>query len=185
VLAEELVIIDTTSSLWSAVRPLVDVALQIEQQDNTYSWHGWSKEHITAFLRSLPAHCTLLVGVWQVDATAVDMHEQLLLGCVCEVVDGAVSSVRTFDALVEAGLPPIAQLEPGYIHAQELMRITREQVAPVAWALFTDKMTWDEWILTDVDNEHSFDKKDLLTSLTQQGRCVLLGSQVASQHHHL
>lgn len=184
-LAEELVVIDATSPLWNAVRPLLDIALQLEQQDSSYSWHGWRKEDITTFLKTLPTHCSLLVGVWQVDATVADLSEQLSLGCICEIVAGEVQSIRTFGALVDAGLPPIEQLEPGYIHAQELMRITKEQVAPVAWALFTDKMSWDEWLLTDANNESMLNKKELLASLTQQGRCVLLGSQAAQRHHHI
>jgi hypothetical protein len=186
VLVEELAVIDAASPLWGAVRPLLDAALRIEQQDSSYSWHGWRKEDINAFLKALPAHCSLLVGVWQVDASAAEMSEQLMLGCVCEVVAGEISSVRTIETFTEAGLPPIAQLEPGYDHAQELIRITGKQVAPVAWAIFTDKVTWDEWLLTDRDNEHTLDKGELLTSLTQQGRCVLLGSQVAQRRlHHL
>lgn len=183
-LADELVLVDGTSPLWNAVRPLLDVALQLEQQDNSYSWHGWRKEFMTKFLKALPPHCSLMVGVWQVDPTVANVQEQLSLGCICEVVTGEVHSVRTFAALVDAGLPPVEQLEPGYIHAQELMRVAREQVAPVAWALFTDKISWDEWLLTNGDNEPMLDKKDLLASLTQQGRCVLLGSQVAQRHHH-
>jgi hypothetical protein len=184
VLTKEIVVIDATSPLWSAIRPLLDVALQIEQKDSSYSWHGWRKEDINASLKILPAHCSLLVGVWQVDTTVAEKPEKLSLGCVCEVIDGEVYSVRTFEAFVDAGLPPIAQLEPGYMHAQALIRIAGEQVAPVAWALFTDQVTWDEWLLTDVDNEPTRGKKDLLASLTQQGRCVILGSQVNQHRHH-
>jgi hypothetical protein len=185
VLIEELAVIDATSPLWSAVRPLLDVALQIEQQDNSYSWHGWRKEDINAFLKPLPAHCSLLIGVWQEDTSVPEMSEQLVLGCVCEVVNGEVCSIRTIETFIDVGLPPIAQLEPGYIHAQELIRIAGKQVAPVAWALFTDKVTWDEWLLTEIDTEHHLNKSELLTSLTQQGRCVLLGSQINQRHHHL
>ena len=48
-----------------------------------------------------------------------------------------VRSIRTFEALIAAGLKPIKQLEPSYEEALEIMRAARVQIAPVAWALFT------------------------------------------------
>jgi len=62
------------------------------------------------------------------------------------------------------------------------MRVVRLQVAPAAWALFTDKPTWDEWILTDDGKSGIVDKGVLLAGLAQQGRCVLLGNQTQHQH---
>ncbi|GCE21005.1 hypothetical protein [Dictyobacter kobayashii] len=180
--AEEFVVVDATSPLWNAARPFLDIALRIEQQDDSYLWHGWNKASIDAFLQKLPPHCSLMLGVWQVDAA--QEQETLWLGCICEVVDGAVCSLRTFVALEDSRLPAIAQLEPGYIHAQELIRVTKGQVAPVAWALFTDKTTWDEWLLAaDADGQPT-DKGEALAALARQGRCVLLGSQVTHHPHH-
>lgn len=40
---EELVVLDAESTLWKAVRPLLDVALRLEQ-DGAYVWHGWNKQ---------------------------------------------------------------------------------------------------------------------------------------------
>ncbi|GLV60184.1 hypothetical protein KDH_70060 [Dictyobacter sp. S3.2.2.5] len=178
--AEEFVVVDATSSLWHAVRPLLDLALKIEQQQQ--DWHGWNKASIDAFLQTLPSHCSLMLGVWQVDAG--QEQETLWLGCVCEVLNGAVCSLRTFAALDDPALPALQELEPGFSHAQELIRITKGQVAPVAWALFTDKATWDEWLLTTDAYGHPTDKGELLAALAQQGRCVLLGSEVAHHPHH-
>ena len=48
-----------------------------------------------------------------------------------------VRSVPLNEALIAAGLKPIKQLEPGYEDALEIMRMARVQIAPVAWALFT------------------------------------------------
>ena len=178
-LAEELLILDATSGLWPPVRPLLDVALRLERDDDTYVWHGWSKRQIHQFLQRLPAHCTLVVGVWETgaDEQTVLGHESLVIGCVCEVVDGEVSTVRTLETLTDADLPSVKELEPGFEHAREIMRVVQTQVAPVAWALFTDKTTWDEW-LVGADN-----KGELLTSFARQGRCVLMGSQI--RHHCL
>jgi hypothetical protein len=53
------------------------------------------------------------------------------------------------------------------------MRITGIQVAPVAWALFTDQTTWNEWLFAEDD------KDELIASLAKQGRCVLMGSQAS------
>ncbi len=184
-LAEELVVLNADSPLWNAVQPLLNAALKLEQQNESYCWHGWKKADVTTFLQSLPAHCTLLTAVWEVgesqarDEPNEQERETLILGCVCEVLDGEVHSVRTFDALPD--LPSLEQLEPGIPHALELMRVIRAQIAPVAWALFTDKKAWDEWLYTESDGGVAVDKGDLLASLAQQGRCVLMGSQA----HHI
>ncbi|GCE24594.1 hypothetical protein KDA_00780 [Dictyobacter alpinus] len=182
-LAEELIVVDAASPLWNNARPLLDIALKIEQQNGSYTWHGWQKESINAFMQGLPAHCALIAGVWQEDVA--QQQESLWLGCVLEVREGVVCSIRTFAAFEDAGLPPTTQLEPGFAHAQELLSLTKSLIAPVAWALFTDKTTWDEWLLTDNDVEQHIDKGQLLASFSQQGRCVLLGSQVSQHRHHL
>ena len=64
VLAEELCVLDGDSALWRPARPLLDAALRLEQNDDTYSWHGWNKQQIIAFLDQLPQKCSLVVGVW-------------------------------------------------------------------------------------------------------------------------
>ena len=184
-LAEDLFIVDATSPLWNAVRPLVEAVLRLEQNDDNYTWYGWTKSSLQTFLSSLSGHCSLMAGVW--DEQAVEEktgHEPLVLGCVCEVVEGVVRSIRTFDALAQADLPPTALLEPGYEHAQALMRAARAHVAPVAWALFTDKTTWDEWLFTTSNNRVELDKGEMLAAFVQQGRCVLMGSQTLQLHHH-
>ncbi len=150
------------------------------EQDDSYTWHGWSKAQITAFLKQLPVHCTVLGGVWSV-ATNEQQQEKLVFSCVCEVVHGEVQTIRTFEALTDADLPLYEDLEPGFEHALEIMRVVRQTIAPVAWALFTDKNTWDEWLYTG--DGQIVDKGSLLASLAQQGRCVLMGSQ--AQHDHL
>ena len=184
-LAEDLVVLDGESPLWSAVRPLLEAALLLEQRDDSYAWHGWKKGQIDRFLQRLPEHCSLLVGVWQEEGMQAQ-QEELVLGCVCEVMAGEVCSIRTFAALTDQSLPPVEQLEPGYQHALDLMRAARLEVAPVAWALFTDKVTWDEWLFSKGDENtgvHEIDKGTLLAAFASQGRCVLMGSQSA-QHHH-
>jgi hypothetical protein len=189
VLAEELVVYDADSPLWQATKPLFEIAWKLEQGDDTYNWHGWRKDRVDAFLASLPPHCSLMVGVWRSeDSSLVDPTGQttdtLLLGFVCEINAAEVRSIRTFASLTDPRLPTIQELEPGYQHALELMRIAREQVAPVAWALFTDEQTWNEWITTENDRDAAdgvVDKGKLLTQFAQQGRCVLLGSQTI--HH--
>jgi hypothetical protein len=191
VLAEEFTVLDAASPLWNSARPLVDVALRLEQNDDSYVWHGWQKHQIEAFLKSLPEHCTLLIGVWETNSTRSiepqDRQEQevLHLGCVCEVIRGEMYSIRTFVALTDADadLPPMNQLEPGYQHALELMRAARIQVAPVAWALFTDKLTWDAWLFTEDEHSGAIDKGEVLTAFARQGRCVLMGSQTV--YHHI
>ncbi len=183
-IAEELVVLDADTALWRAARPLLDVVLQIEQQDLAYSWHGWCKEPIDAFLKKLPALCSLVVGVWEIVPATDSAEEQevMVLGCVCEVVDGVVRSIRTFDALTAAGLKPLKELEPGIQDAMEIMRLARMHVAPVAWALFTDKATWDEWLYAQAPDGGCIDKGELLAQFARQGRCVLMGSQAAHSH---
>lgn len=181
-LAEELSIIDPESVSWQAIRPLLTVAVNIEQS-NDYVWCGWSKPQITGFLEQLPAHCAFMVGVWatDVDTWEEQGHETLQVGFVGEVRAGEVCTIRTFESLV--GVPPIQELEPGAEHALALIRQVRVNIAPVAWALFTDKETWDEWIYGGAgkqDNE-GIDKGALLMTFARQGRCVLMGSQARHQ----
>lgn len=178
-LAEELSVIDADSELWQTARPLLDCALRLDQEDDSYIWHGWQKSQVDTFLQSLPTHCTLLVGVWNADS---DEREQLVLGCVCEVIEGEIHTIRTFEALADPDLPPIKELEPGFEHAVALMRVVKNQVAPVAWALFTDKTTWDEWLFVAGEDGGAINKGSVLASLARQGRCVLLGSR--APHHH-
>jgi len=172
--AEELLVLDADTPLWNEIRPLLHVALRLEQEGDGHSWHGWRKEAIEAFLQSLPAHCALLVGVWE---TATDERDVLIVGCICEVRKGQICTVCTFEALTDADLPAVKALEPEIEHAQALMQATRKQIAPVAWALFTDRATWNEWLFASGDNETMVDKGELLASLAHQGRCVLMGSQ--------
>ena len=117
-----------------------------------------TKQQISAFLQSLPPRCCLVVGVWEaedeVNADGFE-HEPLVLGVVCEVVAGEVCSIRTFEALAADGLKPAQQLEPGIEDALEIMRYAKKQVAPVAWALFTDRTTWNEWLLAEGDADNA------------------------------
>jgi hypothetical protein len=179
VLTEELLVLDSDSPLWSVARPLLDAALRLNQQNDAYTWHGWDKKQIEAFLKRLPQHCTLLAGVWQTTPgeRGEQEREELALGIVCEVLAAEVRSVRTFAAFVAAELPSVEQLEPGFEHARVLMQVVGKQVAPVAWALFTDKPTWDEWLLTSGDDGAAIDKGELLASFAHEGRCVLMGTQ--------
>jgi hypothetical protein len=191
VLTENLLVFDGNSPSWHAVRPLLDAALRLEQHDETYSWHGWNKEQISVFLKHLPPRCSLVVGVWETvpDIIGIGERESLTLGSVCEIVEGEIQSVRTFESLTAAGLKPVEQLEPGIEDALEIMRVVRIQVAPVAWALFIDKVTWDEWLFAEGADGAVIDKGELLTSFARQGRCVLLGGEGESlihpSHHHL
>ena len=180
-LAKDLSLVDTQSTLWDAVRPLLDVAVWLEQKDERYVWHGWNRRQIDAFLAGLPAHCTVIAGVWE--TVSHEDKEPLVLCCIGEIIDGQLHSLRTYEALDDEDLPSIAALEPGFEDARLLMNSVREQIAPVAWALFTDKATWDEWILTAGEDECMIDKGELLASLAHQGRCVLMGSQAAHNHH--
>ncbi len=185
-LAEELSVLDADAPLWNSARSLLEIAFRLEHNDETYAWHGWQKQRIDTFLQSLPAHCTLLVGVWETildeDESALRGREALTLGFVCEVVRGEVCSLRTFEALLDASLPPVQELEPGFEHARELMRVVKTQIAPVAWALFTDKATWDEWLFAEGNESGITAKGEFLAELARQGRCVLMGTQTI-QHH--
>ena len=172
-LAEELQVVNANTPSWQAVRPILSIALQLER-DDTYIWHGWNKAQIVAMLNQLPAHCTLIAGVWSV-AENEQQEERIVFSCICEIVKGNVQTVRTFEALTGEDLPALDNLEPGFEHALEIMHVVSSTIAPVAWALFTDKNTWDEWMY--IADEHVVDKGKLLTSFAQQGRCVLMGSQ--------
>lgn len=179
--AEELSVIDAESALWEMVKPLLTAALRLDQEDVS-SWHGWSKAQIEAFLRSLPAHCALVCGAWDTVSEGDEEREVLALGVVCEVREGKITSLRTFEVLRDDVLPSVQEMEPGFEHARGIMRAVKNQVAPVAWALFTDKSTWDEWLLTAGEDGGECDKKAVLDALMYQGRCVLMGNQV--RHHH-
>ena len=183
-LADELVVLDADSHLWRAARPLLDAALRLDQHSDTYSWHGWDKQQMSRFLKNLPSPCSLIVGVWETKSTedGTAELEELALGIVCEVVEGEIRAICTFEALASAGLKPIKQLEPGFDDAIEIMRAVRKFVAPVAWALFIEKMTWDEWLFAAGDDGAVVNKGELLVSFARQGRCVLMGSQAT--HHH-
>lgn len=195
-LAEDFVIVDVNSPSWSAIRPYVEAALRLEQDEGPAIWHGWDKLQINAFLQGLPSPCSLLVAVWETEDVVENddrgqdssLHgqstrERLVLGCVCEIVAGEVRSIRSFESLQDDDLPPLEELEPEYQHAFELMRVVRKLVAPVAWGLFTDKQTWHDWIFQAGDKSLPYDDKGkLLTELAQQGKCVLMGSQTT--HHH-
>ncbi len=178
VLAEELHIVDANAPSWPLIRPLLNSVMLLEQND-TLIWHGWNKAQIATFLTQLPAHCTILAGVWSA-STDEQQQEQLVLSCVCEIVNGEIQTVRTFETLTDAGLPSLQELEPGSEHALEIMRVVRQTIAPVAWALFTDKATWDEWVYSGTENV--LDKGALLAFLAAQGRCVLMGSQARNNH---
>jgi hypothetical protein len=177
VLAEELVLLDADSDLWHPLSSLLDAALRLEQCDDTYFWHGWDKKQIDAFLHGLPDHCTLLLGVWDTSTEETNQLERevLVLGCVCEVLHKEVCTLRTFEAL--SGIPPVQELEPGFEHARALIKAAQEQVAPVAWALFTDTVTWNEWLWAEGTDHAVVDKSERLAEFARQGRCVLMGSQ--------
>jgi hypothetical protein len=184
VLTEELLIMDGDSPLFRPVRPLVDIALRLDQHDDTYSWYGWNRSQIERFLGLLPQICSLVVGVWEnitEDGVAAE-HEKLALGCVCEVRGGEVRTIRTFESLTGAGLKAVDQLEPGIDDALEIMRAARA-IAPVAYALFIEKVAWDEWLFACGDDGGVIDKSEALASIAREGRCVLMGSQVAGHHH--
>ena len=185
--AKEFIVLDADSHWWTPMRPLLEAALQLAQSDA--SWYGWNKQQIHTFLHQLPPHCSLLIGVWNTQEEHDEARDVLVLGCICEVVTGEVRTIHTFEALYAAhsseaiDLPPLEQLEPGYEHGLALMRATRKQVAPVAWALFTDKTTWDEWLCSVPDDGKIVDKGEQLAKLARQGRCVLMGSQTSAYHH--
>ena len=183
-LADELVVLDADSHLWRAARPLLDATLRLDQHNDTYSWHGWDKQQMSCFLKNLPSPCSLVVGVWETIPAEDDTveREELALGIVCEVVEGEIRSIRTFEALTAAGLKPIKELEPGFDDAIEIMHVSRKLVAPVAWALFIEKTAWDEWLFAAGDNGAVVDKGELLASFARQGCCVLMGSQTTHYH---
>lgn len=183
-IAETLQVIDAKSALGLALRPLIDAALRLENNDTGYVWHGWDKHSIEAFLQSLPAKCCLVVGVWEslppVEGEVFG-EEHLALGCACGVLAGEIQVIYSFEALAGAGLKPVAQLEPGLPDALEIMRAAKKIIAPVAWALFTDRDTWNEWVYGG--DERQADKAEQLVALARQGRCVLLGSQAGHARH--
>jgi hypothetical protein len=186
VIAETLQVIDAGSPLGLALRPLIDAALRLENNDDSYSWHGWDKQMIETFLQSLPASCCLVVGVWESLPPAegeVFGEERLVLGGACQVLEGEIQAIYSFDALAEAGLKPVAQLEPGLSDALDIIRAAKKLIAPVAWALFTDSDTWNVWVYGSSD-ELQLNKAEALAALARQGRCVLLGSQAGHPHHH-
>ncbi len=75
------------------------------------------------------------------------------------------------------GLKPSDQLEPGIDDAREIILHAERVVAPVAWALFLEKTTWEEWLFTQSDEGIVLEKGQQLMDLAHQGRCVLLGRQ--------
>ncbi len=183
-LAEELLVIDGDALLFRPARFLIDIALRLDQDDGAYCWHGWKKQQIERFLESLPSPCSLVVGVWEAvpaDGEAAE-RERLALGCVCELRDGVVRTIRTFESLTGVGLKAVDQLEPGIDDALEIMRASRT-IAPVAYALFIEKAAWDEWLFAGGDDGSVVDKGEVLASLARQGRCVLMGSSVAGHNH--
>ncbi len=181
VLAEELSVLDADAPLWQPVRPLLDAALRLDQNDDTCAWHGWNRQQIAVFLKRLPDPCTLLVGVWEASAgeqsSTTPEQEALVTGFICEVSGGEVHTLRTFEALDDVG--SIQELEPGFEDAQKLLRAVKNQLAPVAWALFTDTATWNEWVFAEGKNGEVIDKGELLASFARQGRCVVMGTQTA------
>ncbi len=182
-LVEELAVVDTTSPLWETMRPVLEAALRLEVSDATSSWHGWNKAQVEAFLGRCPSHCSILVAVWETLRDEQGRERDMLrIGWVGELRDGQVRAIYTLDTFTTAGLSAIEELEPGYEHALEMLRVAKARVAPVAWALFTDKATWDTWLFATASDGGVLDKGVLLTSLTRQGRCVLMGSQAG--HHH-
>jgi len=179
-LAKDFVVFDSDSPLWLPVSTLLDIALCFDQNDETFSWNGWRKQPIRDFLNSLPSPSSLVAGVWETipEKEGSPECEKLVVGLVCEIIDGGVSSIRTFDALTVGGLKSSNQLEPGIDDAREIIRQTEMLVAPVVWALFTEKSTWDEWLFANLDESTAVDKGQQLATFTQQGRCVLMGSQL-------
>jgi hypothetical protein len=172
VFADEFAVLDGDSPLWKAAHPLLQVALQLEQQEGM-SWHGWQLAPIEQLLQKLPSPCSLVLGVWETHEDS----EHLVQGLVFEVIEGEVKTIRTLEALVPHGLKPPQELEAGIDDAFEILRIVKRQIAPTAWALFTEKPAWDEWLLSDNLAGQPISKADLLSTMTEKGRCVLLGTQ--------
>ncbi len=180
-LTEELLVLNGNDPLWQTARPLLDAALRLEHHDSSYIWHGWQKASIQAFLAALPSPCSLVVGVWETfPATDTQpAQDKLVLGVVCDVADGTVRALSTFESLVAVGLKPVDELEISMEGGLAIMHYARRQVAPVAWALFIEKTAWDEWLFASAEDGGALDKGALLAELTNRGRCVLMGSQAA------
>lgn len=177
-LAEELRVLNGEDTLWRTARPLLDAVLRMERADETFVWHGWQKSQINTFLASLPSPCSLVVGAWDTLADETQqVQDKLVLGIVCAVEQGEIRSLSTFTSLVSAGLKPIEELEIGMEDALEIMHYARRQVGPVAWALFLEKATWDEWILAEAHEGGAVDKGKLLDEFIEAGRCVVMGSR--------
>lgn len=178
-LAEELLIFNGTDTLWQTARPFLEAALRLEQQDERFTWHGWQKGPVQTFLATLPSPCSLVVGVWDTlpETNGQAAQDTLVLGVVCHVIQGQVHALWTFEALVEAGLKPVDELAISMEDALDIMHYARRQVAPVAWALFTEKAAWDEWLFATAEDGGPLDKGALLALLADKGRCVLMGSQ--------
>jgi hypothetical protein len=183
VFAEEVLLLDGDSPFFRPIRPLLDAALRLDRSNDDYTWHGWQHARLSRFLASLPEKCSLIAGVWETlpASNGQEETERLSLGCILEVIEGQIRSVRSFDSLVKAGLKPVEQLEAGYEDALELMRLARAQVAPVAWALFIEKASWDEWVFTESSEGESSNKGEMLAELARRGRCVLMGSEVKKE----
>ncbi|MGH2509132.1 MAG: hypothetical protein ACRDHZ_17270, partial [Ktedonobacteraceae bacterium] len=100
-LAEELLILNGTDTLWQTARPLLDAALRLEQLDETSTWYGWQKAAMQAFLAALPSRCSLVIGVWEtLPATNLPAtQDKLVLGVVCDVEQGIIRALWTFEAL--------------------------------------------------------------------------------------
>jgi hypothetical protein len=178
-IAKEFTVFDSDSPLWQPVSTWLDVALRFDKNDESFSWNGWEKQPIREFLNSLPSPSSLVAGIWETipEKDGRPECENLVIGLICEIISGEVYSVRTFDALTLGGLKSSNQLEPGIDDAWEIIRQTEKLVAPVAWALFTEKSTWDEWLFASEKDGIAVDKGQQLTTFTRQGLCVLMGSQ--------
>jgi hypothetical protein len=120
-----------------------------------------------------------VVGVWETisENAGIAESERMVIGLICEVIHGEVHSIRTFDALSANGLKPSNQLEPGVDDAREIILYTEKLVAPVSWAFFTEKTTWDALLFSSVDNGTMVDKAQQLAALIHQGRCVIMGNK--------
>lgn len=184
-LAEDFLVLNGEGWLWQAARPLLEAVLRLDQNDHTYTWHGWQKRQIETFLASLPSPSSLIVGVWDTYPATQEQaaQDKLTLGLVCKVEQGVICSIGTFDALLAAGLKPVAELAIDMEDALEIMHYVRRQFAPVAWALFIERSAWDEWLFASEIEAEPVHKGRLLTSLVQNGRCVLMGSQAARNEY--
>ena len=95
-LAEELIILHNEHALWQAARPLLEIALRLEQGAEDAIWHGWQKKQMNTFLATLPSPCSLVVGVWDTfPATSTQSAQDcLVLGIVCEVMSNRCRSSK-------------------------------------------------------------------------------------------